>query len=119
MFLEEFDLFNSEPYAGCETIGNKIRADYCLANVGNAYAIYIPDGFSTVAIDPWVYMDEVTVKWLNVTRGEWEKEETVTLDWTEVPWWGPDRVLYVTPGGLENTGGGNRRNSYIAIIEPK
>lgn len=119
MFLEEFDLFNSEPYAGCETIGNKIRADYCLANVGNAYAVYIPDGFSTVAIDPWVYMDEVTVKWLNVTRGEWEKEETVTLDWTEVPWWGPDRVLYVTPGGIENTGGGNRRNSYIAIIEPK
>ncbi|MEX0647246.1 MAG: hypothetical protein WD139_05645 [Balneolaceae bacterium] len=114
MFLEEFDLFNSEPYAGCEMIGNKINADYCLANVGNAYAVYFPFGRSTVSIDPWVYMDEVTVKWLNVTNGEWEEEEKVTLDWTDVPWWGPDRVLVLRPGsGDFGTG-----DSYIAIIEP-
>ncbi len=118
MFLEEFDLFNSKPYAGCETIGNKISAAYCLASVGNAYAVYFPDGFSTVALDPWVYTDEVTVKWLNITNGVWGQEETLTLDWSEIPWWGPDRVLYITPGGFADAGG-IRRSSHIAIIKPK
>ena len=112
MFLEEFDVFSSKPFAGCETIGNKINASYCLANVGNAYAVYFPFGRSTVVLDPWVYMDEVTVKWLNITNGEWEEEQTVTLDWTEVPWWGPDRVLVLTP----RTRGTS--DSYVAIIEP-
>ncbi len=120
MFVEEFDVFNSTPYAGCEMIGNSINADYCLANVGNAYAVYFPNGRSTVAVDPWVYMNEVNIKWLNLTSGEWEKEETITLDWTEVPWVGPDRVLVISPGrgvgGPEDYGTGD---SFIGIIEPK
>jgi hypothetical protein len=116
MFLEEFDLFDSEPYAGVKTLGNKIRADYCLAKVGTAYAIYFPFGRSTVVLDPWVWMDEVTVKWLNVTRGQWGREETITLDWTEVPWWGPDRILTLTPPGSGEYGTGD---SFIAIIKPK
>ncbi|MDZ7717674.1 MAG: hypothetical protein U5K72_02495 [Balneolaceae bacterium] len=112
MFLDEFDIFNAEPYAGCKTIGPSIPADYCLANVGEAYAVYFPSGRSSVDIDPWVYLDEVTIKWLNVTRGEWVKEETKKLDWTKEvsSWWGPDRVLVLTPEDEE---------SYIAIIKAK
>jgi len=121
MFLEEFDVFNSKPYAGCETIGNSIHADYCLANVGNEYAVYFPNGRSTVVLDPWVYMHEVNIKWLNLTNGEWEKEETKTLDWTEVPWFGPDRVLIISPGagvGGPDDGYGSG-DSFIGIIRPK
>ncbi|MDR8389680.1 hypothetical protein NC796_00935 [Aliifodinibius sp. S!AR15-10] len=121
MFLDEFDVFNAKPYEGCETIGNSIRADYCLANVGKEYAVYFPDGRSTVAVDPWVYMEEVTVKWLNLTSGEWEKEETIALDWKEVPWVGPDRVLVISPGsgvGGPEDGYGNG-DAFIGIIEAK
>jgi len=110
MFLEEFNIFNSEPFIGCETIGPSIPADYCLANVGESYAVYFPSGRSSVDIDPWVYVDEVTVKWLNVTSGEWANEETIKIDWTKEvsSWWGPERVLVLTP---------EDENSYIAIIE--
>lgn len=121
MFLEEFDVFNSKPYAGCETIGSSINANYCLANVGNAYAIYFPNGRSTVALDPWVYMNEVNIKWLNLVSGEWQEEETVILDWAEVPWKGPDRVLVLSPGagvGGPDDGYGTG-DSFIGIIEPK
>ncbi|MDO3385639.1 hypothetical protein QWI17_07300 [Gilvimarinus sp. SDUM040013] len=119
MFLKEFDIFNSTPYPGCETIGHHIKADYCLANVGEAYAVYFPDGRTTIALDPWVYIDEVNIKWLNLTSGEW-KEETQTLDWTEIPWQGPDRVLTISPGA----GAGGPEDGYgtgdpfIGIIEP-
>lgn len=116
MFLEEFDIFRSKPYKGCETIGNLIDGDYCLGNVGNAYAVYLPAGKSTVVIDPWVYMDEVSIKWLNVTTSEWEREETKTLDWAQVPGHGPDRVLVVSPGNTPGQGSGD---SFIGVIKPK
>lgn len=121
LFLDEFDLFNAKPYEGCETIGNSIRADYCLANVGKAYAVYFPDGRSTVAVDPWVYMEEVNIKWLNLNSGEWAKEETISLDWKEVPWVGPERVLVISPGsgvGGPEDGYGNG-DAFIGIIEAK
>ena len=110
MFLDEFDIFDSEPYQGCETIGPSIPADYCLANVGNAYAVYIPSGKTSVEVDPWIYLEEVSVKWLNVTSGEWETEETIELDWSKgvSSWWGPDRVLVLTPDDFD---------SYVVIIE--
>ena len=120
MFLEEFDVFSSKPYKGCETIGNSIRADYCLANVGNEYAVYFPDGRSTVAVDPGVYMNEVKIRWLNLTSGVWENEEIVAIDWNEVPWVGPDRVLVISPGsgvGGPEDGYGNG-DAFIGIIEP-
>ena len=111
-FLEEFNIFKTQPYQGCETIGPSIPADYCLANVGKSYAVYIPSGKTTVEIDPWVYLEEVSVKWLNVSTGEWEKEETVKLDWNKEvsSWWGPDRVLVLTPEDFD---------SYIVIVEAK
>lgn len=121
MFLEEFNVFNSKPYAGCETIGQSINADYCLAHVGSAYAVYFPNGRSTVVLDPWVYINEVNIKWLNLTNGEWEEEVTKTLDWTEMSWVGPDRVLVISPGagvGGHEDGYGTG-DSFIGIIEPK
>ena len=73
MFLEEFDLFNAVPHRGCETVGNSVDS-FCLADLGNAYAVYFPGGRATVHLDPWVYAEEVSVKWLNISslsRGNW------------------------------------------------
>ena len=66
-------------------------------------------------------MEEVNIKWLNLNSGEWAKEETISLDWKEVPWVGPERVLVISPGsgvGGPEDGYGNG-DAFIGIIEAK
>jgi len=65
MFLDEFDIFNATPHKACETVGNSAGA-FCLADIGEAYAVYFQSGRATVHLDPWVYVDKVSVKWLDV-----------------------------------------------------
>ena len=110
MFLNEFDLFNAVPFRGCETVGNSVDS-YCLADIGNAYAVYFPGGRATVHLDPWVHADRVAIKWLDVASLRWSEEEIVEPVWDDfdgTDWWGPQRILTLAPG--------NHR-SYVAVIK--
>jgi len=110
MFLDEFDLFNAEPYENCETVGNSVDS-YCLANMGKQYAVYFPGGRATVHLDPWVHANRVAIKWLDVVNLSWSEEEIVEPVWDNfdgTDWWGPQRILTLAPG--------NHR-SYVAVIK--
>ncbi len=110
MFLDEFDLFNAEPYENCETVGNSVDS-YCLANLGKQYAVYFPGGRATVHLDPWVYANRVAIKWLDVASLTWSEEEIVEPVWDDfdgTDWWGPQRIMTLAPP--------NHR-SYVAVIQ--
>jgi hypothetical protein len=90
-------------------VGNSVDS-YCLADIGNAYAIYFPGGRAAVHLDPWVYVNRVSVKWLDVSSLSWSDEEIIEPVWDNYDgssWWGPQRILTLTPG--------NHR-TYVAVI---
>lgn len=110
MFLEEFDLFNAEPYEACETVGNSVDS-YCLVNMGNEYAVYFPGGRATVHLDPWVHAGKVSVKWLDVASLTWSDEEIMEPVWDDfdgTDWWGPQRIITLIP---------DDHRSYVAVIK--
>lgn len=112
MFLEEFDLFKAAPHndllSSYVTLRTSMEA-YCLANQGSQYAIYFPAGRFTIDLDPWLYVDQVRVKWLDIDYGEWSEEEIMDVKWEgSFNEWG-DR------GTIRLTTPSNR--SYIALIE--
>ena len=110
MFLKEFDIFNAEPYEAIKTVGNSVDS-YCLADMGRAYALYFPGGRATVHLDPWVHMERVSVKWLDVAALTWSEEVIIEPVWNNFDgtnWWGPQRIITLDPG--------NHR-SYVAIVK--
>ena len=115
-FLEEFDIFRASPYFEVEMDSPSIDADYCLAIPGEAYAVYFPSGRATVFLNPLVYADAFSVRWLEVGRRggtaevTWSDEEIVEPDWNQEMdhWWGPRRVIELTPGS---------HGSYVALVE--
>jgi len=110
MFLDEFDIFNAEPYETFSTIGNSVDP-YCLANIGKEYAIYFPGGRATVHLDPWVSIKKVSLKWLDLASLTWSKEEILEAQWENfdgTDWWGPQRILTILPEG---------HRSYVAVIK--
>jgi len=110
MFLDEFDIFNAEPYEAFETVGNSVDS-YCLADMGKAYAVYFPGGRATVHLDPWMYAGRVSVKWLDIASLTWSEEEIIEPVWDNfdgTDWWGPQRIITLAPG--------NHR-SYVAIVK--
>jgi hypothetical protein len=109
MFLDEFDVFNAQPYEAISTVGNSVDC-YALADMGKAYAVYFPGGRATVHLDPWVYVKKVSVRWLDIAALSWSGEEIVEPKWDQydgTSWWGPQRILTLAPP--------NHR-SYIALI---
>ena len=109
MFLDEFDLFNAEPYENCETVGNSVDS-YCMAIMGKQYAIYFPGGRATVHLDPWVHAEKVSVKWLDVASLSWSDEVIMEPKWDQfdgTDWWGPQRIITLAP---------NNHRSYVALI---
>ena len=110
MFLEEFDIFNAEPYEAFQTVGNSVDS-YCLADMGKAYAVFFPGGRATVHLDPWVHMNRVSVKWLDISSLSWSEEIITEPKWDDfdgTDWWGPQRIITLAPG--------NHR-SYVAVIK--
>ncbi len=110
MFLDEFDIFNAEPYEAFEMVGNSVDS-YCLADMGKAYAVYFPGGRATVHLDPWIYAERVSVKWLDIASLTWSEEEIIEPVWDNfdgTDWWGPQRIITLAPG--------NHR-SYVAIVK--
>ncbi len=109
-FLDAFDIFRASPYFEVEMDSHSIDADYCLAIPGEAYAVYFPSGRATVFLNPWVYADAFSVRWLDVAAGNWSDEEIIEPDWDQEMdhWWGPRRVINLTPSG---------NGSYVALVE--
>lgn len=109
-FLEEFDVFRASPYFEVEMDSHSIHADYCLAIPGEAYAVYFPSGRATVYLNPWVYADEVSLRWLDIEEAAWSDEEIIELEWDQEMdrWWGPRRVINLTP---------TDHGSYVALVE--
>jgi hypothetical protein len=110
MFLEEFDVFSSEPYEAFSTVGTSVDC-YSLANIGKIYAVYFPSGRATVHLDPWIEISKVSVKWLDIDSLSWSEEEIIEPRWDNFDgsfWWGPQRILTLTSP---------YHKSYVAIIK--
>lgn len=113
MLLEEFDLFEARPhpdllrsYAG--TPAPSMEA-FCLAEIGEAYAVYFPEGRFTIELDPWVYADSVRIRWLDVDEGRWSEPEVRSVEWEgALDTWGfRGRVRLTTPSNA----------SAVALVE--
>lgn len=81
LLLEEIDIFSFSPHNDLLTPIDISSEAYCLANIGKQYAIYFPDGRHAVELDPWVYANSMTLRWLDIERGEWSDETVIPIDW--------------------------------------
>ena len=113
MLLDEFDVFDASPHPGllssyAGTPGPSMNA-YCLAEIGEAYAVYFPEGRYTIQLDPWVYADTVRVRWLDIDEGAWSEPEVRSVTWKGgLDQWGHrGRIRLTTPS---NT-------SAVALVE--
>lgn len=110
MFLEDFDIFNAEPYEAFSTVGNSVDS-YCMADIGKAYAGYFPSGRASVHLDPWIEIKKVSVKWLDIASLTWSEEQIMEAKWDNfegTDWWGPNRIITLTP---------KDHRSYLAIVK--
>lgn len=114
MLLEEFDIFDARPHndllsSFVESQPSSMEA-YCMANIGEQYAIYFPGGRYTIDLDPWVFMEKMRIKWLNINEGTWTEEEVVKVEWEGgISQWGHrGTVRLETPGN----------EPYVALLEP-
>ena len=113
MLLNEFDIFSAAPnndlLRHIVATPSAAMEAYALADIGNAYAVYFPRGRYMVGLDPWVYADSVSVRWLNIETLEWSAPETVKLQWEggRVDWGDRAEIVLKTPGN----------GSYVALVE--
>jgi hypothetical protein len=80
-FLEEFDIFSASPYEGIHHVWDSEA--YALANIGKEYAVYFPAGRYSVELDPWIMVNKVSIKFLDIDSGEWSEERIVEVKWEE------------------------------------
>ena len=77
MITGEMDVFTCEPHN--DLLSN--RADngaYTIANPGKEYAVYFPKGGSVdinLSLDEKKDAKTVTIRWLNIRKSEWKKQE--------------------------------------------
>lgn len=113
MLLEEFDVFDASPHpdllSSYVSLPSSSMEAYCLAEIGEAYAVYFPEGRYTIELDPWVYVDSVRIRWLDIDEGTWSEEEIRSVEWE---------------GGLSNWGDRGRiqlttpsNTSAVALVE--
>lgn len=113
MLLERFDIFSASPHndllSSYVAPSDATMEAYCLANIGDQYAIYFPEGRYTIDLDPWVFVNELRVRWLNIDEGTWSSEELAPVEWEGgLSQWGHRaRVRLTTPGN----------ESYVALLE--
>jgi hypothetical protein len=112
MFLEAFDIFEARPHndllSSYVTLSDGAMEAYCLADIGDAYAIYFPEGRYTIDLDPWVFVDSLRVRWLDIDEGTWSEEETLPVTWEgDVNQWGHRARVRLTAPGNE---------SYVALL---
>lgn len=113
MLLEEINIFEMSPHndllSSYVALEPSAMEAYCLADIGNQYAIYFPAGRYTVDLDPWLFVNKLKVKWLHIEEGTWSEEEIVEVQWEGgINSWGHrGRVRLTTPGN----------ELYVALLE--
>ena len=84
MLLEELDIFACSPHNDLLSHRGLVPTTteaYATANIGRQYAVYFPSGRFTVDIDPWVYVNRVSVRWLDIEQLEWSDPEVTEVQW--------------------------------------
>jgi hypothetical protein len=103
MLLKELDLFSCSPHNDLLTPLDISSEAYCLADIGKQYAVYFPDGRHAIELDPWVFADAMTLRWLDIERREWSDPTVIQVEWDRRPdhggreWVHKARVRLETP----------------------
>lgn len=113
MLLEELDIFSTSPHN--DLLSQAVAATpasmeaYVLANIGMQYAVFFPQGRFMVNLDPWVYVDRVEVRWLDIDQLSWSEPETVEVRWdgSRSDWGDRGTITLKTPGN----------NRYVALVK--
>jgi len=73
---------------------------YGATDIGKQYAVYFPQGRYTINLDPWVYVDELKLQWLDINDLEWSEPEVVKVQWEggKDDWGFRGAVSLETPG---------------------
>ena len=84
MLLKELDIFKCTPHN--DLLINRVQVSstmeaYVAANIGKQYAVYFPQGRYTVNLDPWVYVNTLKLKWLDIDQLTWSDPEIVEVNW--------------------------------------
>ncbi len=99
MLLEELDVFSCSPHNDLLTPLDISSEAYCLADIGRQYAVYFPDGRQAIELDPWVFVDSMMLRWLDIERGEWSEETVIEVesDYFDPQWLHKAKVRLQTP----------------------
>lgn len=84
MLLEKLDIFSCAPHNDLlsprVSVPSMMEA-YAMANIGQQYAIYFPQGRYKIDLDPWVYADKLKLQWLDINKLEWSEPEIIEVQW--------------------------------------
>lgn len=99
MLLTKLDIFSCSPHNDLLTPLDISCEAYCLADIGRQYAVYFPDGRQAIELDPWVFVDSMTLRWLDIERGEWSEETVIPVerDYFDPQWLHKAKVRLQTP----------------------
>ena len=113
MLLQEFDIFRASPHNdllrhSVASVPGAMKA-YVSAEIGEQYAVYFPRGRFKVGLDPWIYAEQVRVRWLDIEDLSWSESEMVKVQWegSRDDWGHRGRIPLKTPGN----------KAYVALIE--
>jgi hypothetical protein len=111
-FLQEVDMLSSQPHNDLISVRVPVRGQmeaYVTASIGSHYAVYFPAGRYTVDLDPWVYVDQLRLRWLSIEDGQWSEPVMVKVEWegSQDDWGHRGRVRLETPS--------NR--AFVALLE--
>jgi hypothetical protein len=103
MLLNELDIFSCSPHN--DLLSNRVPVAsmmeaYVSANIGKQYAVYFPAGRYTIDLDPWVYVDRLQVRWLDIDELTWSQPRIIDLKWDGgiAEWGDRGRITLTTPG---------------------
>ena len=84
MLLEKLNIVTCSPHNDLlsprVSVPSMMEA-YVTAHIGHQYAIYFPQGRYTINLDPWVYVDKLSLQWLDINSLEWSEPEIVDVKW--------------------------------------
>lgn len=110
-FLDAYDIIDSSPQN--DLIRQRGPAPgameaYVTAKIGERYAVYFPAGRYTVDLDPWVYVDRLRLRWLDIETATWSEPEIVEVEWEggQEAWGDRGRVRLESP-----------RTAVVAVLE--
>ncbi len=113
MFLAKFDIFSASPHNDLlrhiVTTAPSAMEAYVMSDIGRQYAVYFPRGRFMVGLDPWVYVDKVSIRWLKIEELTWSEPEIIEIQWEggRDDWGHRGEVVIKTPGN----------ESYIALLD--